>query len=170
MDAIEAIARQYGLTVVEDAAPAFFSKYKGRMAGALSDLSCFSFHETKNVVSGEGGALLIRDEHLVDRADVIREKGTNRVKFRNGLVDKYTWVDVGSSYLPGEIVSAYLWAQLEQVEKITSTRQNIWARYHQSFAALETEERLRRPSSLSTAFITDTSITFSCGVARLGTS
>ena len=145
MDSIEEIANHYGLMVVEDAALAFLSKYRGRLAGSLSGLSCFSFHETKNVVSGEGGALVMNDERFVDRADIIREKGTNRVKFRNGLVDKYTWVDIGSSYLPGEIVAAYLWAQLEEVDEFTSRRRHIWERYHEAFAPLEDEGRLRRP-------------------------
>ena len=145
MDQIQAIASQHGLAIVEDAAPAFSSTYRGKPAGLLSSLACFSFHETKNLVSGEGGAIVINDAHFLERADIIREKGTNRVQFRSGLVDKYTWVDIGSSYLPAEIVAAYLWAQLEAVEEITARRRCIWARYHTALEPFERMGRLRRP-------------------------
>ncbi|MBA4010693.1 MAG: dTDP-4-amino-4,6-dideoxygalactose transaminase [Phenylobacterium sp.] len=145
MDPIQAIADRHGLMVIEDAAQALSSLYKGRPAGGLSAISCFSFHETKNVVSGEGGAIAVNDEALVERADIIREKGTNRVEFRRGGVDKYTWLDVGSSYLPSEINAAYLWAQLENADRLTETRLAIWDRYHHAFEAAEREGRLRRP-------------------------
>ena len=145
MDAIQAIATKYGLLVVEDAAQALLSSYKGHPAGSLSSLACFSFHETKNVVSGEGGAIVVNDESLEERSDIIREKGTNRVSFKKRLVDKYTWVDIGSSYLPGEVIAACLLAQLEQAASITSRRLQMWQRYHEAFASFESAERLRRP-------------------------
>jgi dTDP-4-amino-4,6-dideoxygalactose transaminase len=146
MDEIRSIADRDGLIVIEDAAQALLSTYRGRPAGSLGAMACFSFHETKNVVSGEGGAIVINDARLVERADVIREKGTNRVAFRNGTIDKYTWIDVGSSYLPAEIVAAMLWAQLESAESITSARLDLWARYHQVLARFEHDGRLRRPT------------------------
>ena len=146
MDAIQEIADRHGLLVIEDAAQAILSTFCGRPAGALSALSCFSFHETKNVVSGEGGALVVNDNRFGDRTDVIREKGTNRVAFRNRTVDRYTWVDIGSSYLPAEIVAAALYAQLEAAEDLNARRMDIWNRYHAAFAGLEASERLRRPT------------------------
>lgn len=145
MDPIQAIAERYGLMVIEDAAQALSSTYRGRPAGGLSDIACFSFHETKNVVSGEGGAIAVNDAELVERADIIREKGTNRVAFRRGAVDKYTWLDLGSSYLPSEINAAYLWAQLENAQALTATRLRIWERYHLAFASAEAAGRVRRP-------------------------
>ena len=145
MHKIQAIADKHGLLVIEDAAQALCSAYNGRPAGALSAMACFSFHETKNVVAGEGGAIIINDPRLVERADIIREKGTNRVAFRQRKVDKYTWVDIGSSYLPSEIVAAALWAQLEAAWEITSTRLQLWERYHQAFLILEQTERAGRP-------------------------
>jgi dTDP-4-amino-4,6-dideoxygalactose transaminase len=145
MQKIIAIADRHGLLVIEDAAQALCSAYNGRPAGALSAMACFSFHETKNVVSGEGGAIIVNDPQLVERADIIREKGTNRVAFRQRKVDKYTWVDIGSSYLPSEIVAAALWAQLEVACEITSTRLQLWERYHKAFLILEQTERARRP-------------------------
>jgi dTDP-4-amino-4,6-dideoxygalactose transaminase len=145
MDKIQAIADRHGLMVIEDAAQALRSTYNARPAGSLSTISCFSFHETKNVVSGEGGAVIVNDERFVERADIIREKGTNRTAFRQKKVDKYTWVDIGSSYLPSEIVAACLWAQLEATEEITSARLRIWDRYHRAFLRLEQTERVRRP-------------------------
>jgi dTDP-4-amino-4,6-dideoxygalactose transaminase len=145
MDAIQAIADRHGLLVVEDAAQALLSTYKGRPAGSLSAFSCFSFHETKNIVSGEGGAIVINDAQFDDRADILREKGTNRVQFRNRVVDKYTWLDIGSSYLPNEMTAAFLLAQLEQADNLTATRLHIWEAYHDAFADLEARGRLRRP-------------------------
>ncbi len=145
MDAILAIAARHGLKVVEDAAQGIFSSYRGRPLGAIGDYGCLSFHETKNVISGEGGALLIRDAENVERAEIIREKGTNRSRFLRGQVDKYTWVDVGSSYLPSELLAAFLAAQLEHGEEITRRRLAIWERYHVWAAPHEREGLLRRP-------------------------
>lgn len=146
MDGILAIARTHKLLVIEDAAQGMLASYRGRALGSIGDLGCLSFHETKNVISGEGGALLINNPALVERAEIIREKGTNRSQFFRGQVDKYTWVDVGSSYLPGEIIAAFLWAQLEDARKITDRRLEIWNRYHAAFAALDGIGRLRRPT------------------------
>ena len=121
------------------------STFKSRPLGAIGDLSAISFHETKNIISGEGGALLVNNEKFVERAEIIREKGTNRSLFFRGQVDKYTWVDVGSSYLPGEIIAAFLWAQMEEADVITKLRLAMWDTYHQWFAAAESEGKLRRP-------------------------
>jgi dTDP-4-amino-4,6-dideoxygalactose transaminase len=145
MDTIMAIAARHGLRVVEDAAQAVLSQYKGRPLGSIGDLAALSFHETKNVISGEGGALLINDPALVERAEVIREKGTNRSRFFRGQVDKYTWVDLGSSYLPSELIAAFLAAQLEEADHITRRRLAIWDRYHAWAAPLEEAGLLRRP-------------------------
>ncbi len=145
MSAIVEIARRRGLLVIEDAAQGLMTTHEGRSLGAIGELGAVSFHETKNVIAGEGGALLVNDARLVPRAEVIREKGTNRSSFFRGEVDKYTWVDIGSSYLPGEIVAAFLWAQLEEAESITARRVDLWNQYH---AALEPCERagwIRRP-------------------------
>jgi dTDP-4-amino-4,6-dideoxygalactose transaminase len=146
MDTIMAIAARHRLRVVEDAAQAVLSQYKGRPLGSIGDLAALSFHETKNVISGEGGALLINDPALVERAEVIREKGTNRSRFFRGQVDKYTWVDLGSSYLPSELIAAFLAAQLEEADQITSRRLAIWDRYHAWAAPLEAAGLLRRPA------------------------
>ncbi len=145
MDTIMAIAARHNLLVIEDAAQGVMSRYKGRMLGTLGHLGCYSFHETKNVISGEGGALLINLPELVQRAEILREKGTNRSQFFRGQVDKYTWVDMGSSYLPGELIAAFLWAQVQEAEAITAQRLALWQRYHDAFAALEQAGRLRRP-------------------------
>ena len=145
MDEILAIAQRHGLAVVEDAAQGIMSTYKGRELGAIGALGALSFHETKNIISGEGGALLVNDPALVERAEIIREKGTNRSKFCRGQVDKYTWVEVGSSYLPSEILAAFLAAQLEQADSITSRRLALWDRYHAWASAHEAGGRLRRP-------------------------
>ena len=145
MDTIMALARRHGLAVVEDAAQGVAAFYKDRALGAIGDLGSFSFHETKNVISGEGGALLVNDPALVQRAEIIREKGTDRARFYRGEVDKYTWQDVGSSYLPGEITAAFLWAQLEAAEHITRERLTLWQRYHAGLEALEQRGLLRRP-------------------------
>src|SRR5262249_10939482 len=123
------IARRHDLFVVEDAAQALGSKYKGRRAGCLGHLATFSFHETKNIISGEGGALAINDPALIERAEVIREKGTDRKKFHRGQVEKYSWVDIGSSFLPGELVAAFLFAQLEHVEAVQKERMESWQVY-----------------------------------------
>lgn len=145
MDSIMAIARRHGLKVVEDAAQGVMSSYKGHALGSIGDLGAYSFHETKNVISGEGGALLVNDPELTLRAEVIREKGTDRSRFFRGEVDKYTWQEVGSSFLPGELIAAFLWAQLEEAEKITNDRLASWARYHKLLEPLEEKGILRRP-------------------------
>lgn len=147
MDSIMEIARRHNLLVIEDAAQAIMASYKGRALGSIGHLGCYSFHETKNIISGEGGALLINDPILVERAEIVREKGTNRNRFFRGQVDKYTWVDIGSSYLPGEITAAFLWAQMQDAELITSKRLSIWQRYHASFEKLEQAGYIARPST-----------------------
>lgn len=146
MDSIVEIAKKYDLLVIEDAAQGVMSTYKGRPLGSIGHLGCFSFHETKNIISGEGGALLINDPALVERAEIIREKGTNRSQFFRGQVDKYTWMDIGSSYLPSELVAAFLWAQMEEADAITQRRIGIWNRYHSGFEDLEARGKVRRPS------------------------
>jgi len=145
MDTIMAIAERHHLLVIEDAAQGVQANYRGRPLGSIGHLGCYSFHETKNIISGEGGALLINDPALAERAEMIREKGTNRSKFFRGQVDKYTWVDLGSSYLPGEIIAAFLWAQMEEADSITARRLAIWERYHAAFESLEQSGRVRRP-------------------------
>jgi dTDP-4-amino-4,6-dideoxygalactose transaminase len=145
MDVIMDIARRHKLLVIEDAAHGIMSSYKGQPLGAIGHLGAHSFHETKNIMAGEGGALLINDERFAERAEIIREKGTNRSQFFRGQVDKYTWVDIGSSYLPGEIIAAFLWAQMEEAETITNMRLNIWQHYHNTLASLEAGGMLRRP-------------------------
>jgi dTDP-4-amino-4,6-dideoxygalactose transaminase len=129
MDAILAVAARHGIRVVEDNAHGLFGRYRGRNLGQLGSLATLSFHETKNINSGEGGALLINDPAFVERAEILREKGTNRSRFFRGQVDKYTWVDVGSSFLPSELVAAFLYAQLEAAERIQAARRAIWHRY-----------------------------------------
>lgn len=145
MDAIMEIAGRQGLKVVEDAAQGVMSSYKGKALGAIGNLGAFSFHETKNVISGEGGALLVNDPALALRAEIIREKGTDRSRFFRGQVDKYTWQEVGSSFLPGELTAAFLWAQLEEAENITARRMASWEHYHAALSPLETKGVLRRP-------------------------
>lgn len=145
MDAILEIAQRHGLPVVEDAAQGVMSSYKGRALGSIGDIGAYSFHETKNVISGEGGALLVNDAALALRAEIIREKGTDRSRFFRGEVDKYTWQDVGSSFLPGELIAAFLWAQLEEADRITAARLASWQYYHQLLAPLEAKGLLRRP-------------------------
>ncbi len=145
MDRIMAIARQHDLAVVEDAAQGILSTYKGRPLGSIGELGTLSFHETKNVISGEGGALLINDTRYAERAEILREKGTNRSKFFRGQVDKYTWVDVGSSYLPGEITAAFLAAQLEEAQSITRRRLALWEQYHSWAEGHEQTGTIRRP-------------------------
>ncbi len=145
MDVIMEIAKRHNLLVIEDAAQGVFAHYKGRPLGTIGHLGCYSFHETKNVISGEGGALLINDSRFAERAEIIREKGTNRSQFFRGQVDKYTWVDVGSSYLPGEIIAAFLWAQLEDAHNITEARMTAWSAYHNLLKPLEDKGKLTRP-------------------------
>lgn len=129
MDTIMNIAKRHGLYVIEDAAQACLSTYKGRQLGTIGDLGCFSFHETKNIISGEGGALMVNNASMVERAEIIREKGTNRSRYLRGEVDKYTWTDMGSSFLPGEVIAAFLWAQMEDASRITEQRLHIWRNY-----------------------------------------
>lgn len=145
MDAIMAIAQRHNLLVIEDAAQGIMSSYKGRALGSIGHLAALSFHETKNIISGEGGALLVNDERFAERAEIIREKGTNRSQFFRGQVDKYTWVDIGSSSLPGEIIAAFLWAQMEEADSITQKRLAIWQNYHEAMAPLEQAGVLRSP-------------------------
>jgi len=145
MQELLSIAAKRDLLVIEDAAQGLMASRGGQALGSFGQLGAISFHETKNVISGEGGALLINDPQLVERAEILREKGTNRSQFFRGEVDKYTWVDVGSSYLPGELIAAFLLAQLEEAEAITKRRLAVWQDYHQRFAALEGRGLVRRP-------------------------
>jgi dTDP-4-amino-4,6-dideoxygalactose transaminase len=143
MDEIMKIAEEYNLLVVEDAAQALLSIYKDRFLGAIGHFGCLSFHETKNVISGEGGALLINDEKFIEQAEIFWEKGTNRKQFFRGEVDKYTWVDIGSSFLPSDLVSAFLYAQLEQADKIITIRNRIFEQYLQLLRPLEDKGAIR---------------------------
>jgi dTDP-4-amino-4,6-dideoxygalactose transaminase len=145
MDSILRIAERHGLTVIEDAAQAVMSFYKGRALGSLGQLGTFSFHETKNVISGEGGALLVNDVAWVQHAEIIREKGTDRSRFLKGAVDKYTWQSVGSSFLPGEVTAAFLYAQFEHAREITEKRMRLWQLYYVALGAFEVSGVLRRP-------------------------
>lgn len=145
MNALMDIAHRHGLLMIEDAAQGVMAQYQSQPLGSIGHLGCFSFHETKNVISGEGGALLINDAHFIKRAEIIREKGTNRSQFFRGQVDKYTWVDIGSSYLPGEIIAAFLYAQLQSTDQVTSARLKIWNQYHHLLSPLEQKGNLRRP-------------------------
>jgi len=145
MDEIMDIARRHSLFVIEDSAQGIMSTYKGRPLGSIGHLGCFSFHETKNIISGEGGALLINDEKFVDRAEIIREKGTNRSQFFRGEVNKYKWKDIGSSFLPGEITAAFLFAQFEQSKSITDQRLLIWNRYNKALKGIEKNGRVQLP-------------------------
>ena len=146
MDKIMDVARKYRLLVIEDAAQAVLSSYKGQALGAIGDFGCFSFHETKNYSMGEGGALLVRDRAYIRRAEIIREKGTNRSDFLRGKMDKYTWVDLGSSYLPSDVNAAFLWAQLEIADKINDRRLSLWERYDQGLSSLARRGRLTLPT------------------------
>jgi dTDP-4-amino-4,6-dideoxygalactose transaminase len=145
MDDIMAIAAQHNLVVIEDAAQGVMARYKGRPLGSIGHMGALSFHETKNIISGEGGAFLSNDQALIDRAEILREKGTNRSQFFRGQVDKYTWVDVGSSYLPSELIGAFLWAQMEQAQEITRRRLHLWSVYREGLADLEEKGMLRLP-------------------------
>ena len=145
MDAFAAVAASRQLPIVEDAAQALGSHYRQRPAGSFGALAEVSFHETKNVISGEGGALLVNDSRFVQRAEIVREKGTDRSRFLRGEVDKYTWVDVGSSFLPSELTAAFLYAQMHRADEITCRRRQVWSWYYERFAALEQRELVRRP-------------------------
>lgn len=146
MDTIMSIAQRYNLKVVEDAAQGVMSFYKGKALGTIGDFGCFSFHETKNYSMGEGGALIINKEEYNDRAEIIREKGTNRSRFFRGQVDKYTWVDYGSSYLPSDMNAAYLWGQLEAADIINDDRLATWHAYHEAFKPLEEQGKTTLPT------------------------
>ena len=145
MDTIMDIARKHGLKVVEDAAQGIMSTYKGRPLGTIGDFGCFSFHETKNYSMGEGGALIINDPIYNERAEIMREKGTNRSRFLRGQVDKYTWVDFGDSYLPSDMNAAYLWAQLEEADAINDNRLATWNAYYEAFLPLQEAGKLQLP-------------------------
>lgn len=145
MDRIMAISERHGIPVVEDAAQAIDSYYKGKPLGSIGALGTFSFHETKNIIAGEGGLLAINDERFVNRAEIIREKGTNRSSFFRGEVDKYGWVDIGSSFLPSDIVAAYLYAQLEQLDIIQARRKEIWQRYYRNLQPLVQSSKIKIP-------------------------
>jgi dTDP-4-amino-4,6-dideoxygalactose transaminase len=145
MDAITAIAATRGLLVIEDAAQALGSRYRGHAVGALGHLAVTSFHETKNIISGEGGALLVNDERFAARAEIVREKGTDRTRYMRGEIDKYSWVDLGSSFLPGELMAAFLAAQVEVAAAITSQRLDVWTAYYERFGDLAARELIRRP-------------------------
>ena len=145
MDTIMDIAKRHNLKVVEDAAQAVMSSYKGQALGAIGDYGCYSFHETKNYSMGEGGALLIKDPAMIEKAEILREKGTNRSVFLRGQIDKYTWVDHGSSYLPSDMNAAYLWAQLLEADKINNDRLAAWQTYYDAFEQLEQEGFVERP-------------------------
>ena len=146
MDTIMDVARRHGLKVVEDAAQGVMSTYKGRALGTIGDFGCYSFHETKNYSMGEGGALVINDPAYIERAEIMREKGTNRSKFLRGQVDKYTWVDFGDSYLPSDLNAAYLWAQLEQADHINEDRLHTWNAYYEALKPLEAAGKLELPT------------------------
>lgn len=145
MDKICELAEKYHLYVIEDAAQGVMSSYHGKPLGTIGDYGCYSFHETKNYSMGEGGALLIKDKENVERAEIIREKGTNRSKFFRGQIDKYTWVEAGSSYLPSDINAAYLWAQLEEADKIYEDRMRSWNLYHELFRDMSEEGIIETP-------------------------
>lgn len=145
MDPVLDLCRTHNLFLIEDAAQAIESFYKGRPLGSIGHLAAFSFHETKNVISGEGGLLAVNDERFLQRAEIIREKGTNRSAFFRGEVDKYGWVDVGSSFLPSEIIAAFLWGQLEHLERIQEKRKALWNVYHSTLEPLESAGHIERP-------------------------
>ncbi|MBX3165253.1 MAG: dTDP-4-amino-4,6-dideoxygalactose transaminase [Bacteroidetes bacterium] len=145
MDEIMRIANKHNLFVVEDAAQAIDSFYKGKPLGSIGHLAAFSFHETKNIISGEGGMLIINDERFIERAEIIREKGTNRSAFFRGEIDKYGWVDIGSSFLPSEIIAAFLYAQIENLDDIQAKRKYIWNTYYNALKPLEEKEKIKLP-------------------------
>ncbi|MGQ0443215.1 MAG: dTDP-4-amino-4,6-dideoxygalactose transaminase [Methylophilaceae bacterium] len=145
MDTIMQIANKHDLLVIEDAAQGIMATYQGKPLGAIGHMGTYSFHETKNIISGEGGVILVNNEEFVQRAEIIREKGTNRSQFYRGQIDKYTWQDMGSSYLPGEDIAAFLLAQLEYAKEITQKRLALWDKYHQALESLERKGDLRRP-------------------------
>ncbi len=146
LDALSDIAKSYGLILIEDAAQGISASYRDRPLGTFGDLGCISFHETKNLICGEGGALLVNRSDWVERAEIIQEKGTDRTRFLRGQIDRYTWTDLGSSFLMSEISSAFLWAQIQHAEEILARRMAIWRSYHERLAALELAGSLTRPT------------------------
>lgn len=146
MNKILEISKRNNLMLIEDAAQAVMSKYNGRTLGSIGDIGTYSFHETKNIISGEGGAIIVNNKNLAERAEFIREKGTDRSRFLQGKIDKYTWVDIGSSYLPSDIIAAFLWAQMEEAENITKKRLNVWNYYHKNLEPLEEKGLITRPT------------------------
>ena len=159
MQRVMALAARHGLLVIEDAAHALPASLRGRPLGSIGHMAAFSFHETKNIQCGEGGALVVNDPALVARAEVVQEKGTNRSSFFRGEADRYAWLDLGSSYLMSEVSAAFLWAQIEQADATTAERRRIWSRYHDAFADLEQAGALRRPGVPATASTAATSTT-----------
>lgn len=145
MDTLSSICKKHGLYLLEDAAQGFGAEYKGKPLGTIGDLGTYSFHETKNIISGEGGCLIINNDKFQERSEIIREKGTNRSKFFRGEVDKYTWVDKGSSFLASDMIAAFLYAQLENAKEITEKRLDIWGKYHDFFESFEKRQLIRRP-------------------------
>ena len=145
MDTLSSICKKHGLYLLEDAAQGFGAEYKGKPLGTIGDLGTYSFHETKNIISGEGGCLIINNDKFQERSEIIREKGTNRSKFFRGEVDKYTWVDKGSSFLASDMIAAFLYAQLENAKEITEKRLDIWGKYHDFFEPFEKRQLIRRP-------------------------
>lgn len=145
MDSIMEIAKRYNLLVVEDAAQGVMSSYKGKALGTIGDFGCYSFHETKNYSMGEGGAIVINNEIYNERAEILREKGTNRSKFYRGQIDKYTWIDFGDSYLPSELNAAYLWAQLLKADEINNNRLDSWNKYYKAFEPLAKQNIISLP-------------------------
>jgi dTDP-4-amino-4,6-dideoxygalactose transaminase len=145
MDELLRIAGAFGSTLIEDAAHCLLAGYRDRALGSIGDLGTLSFHHTKNLTSGEGGALLVNDPDLYERAEIVWEKGTDRKRFERGEIDRYTWVDIGSSFAASELTAAFLWGQLEVAERVTEQRRAIWDRYHEAFAGLEVEGLARRP-------------------------
>jgi dTDP-4-amino-4,6-dideoxygalactose transaminase len=145
MDKIMALASMYNLFIIEDAAQAIDSYYNEKPLGSIGHMAAFSFHETKNIISGEGGMLVINDERFINRAEIIREKGTNRSSFFRGEVDKYGWVDIGSSFLPSDIIAAFLFAQIENLENIQSKRKEIWSSYYEGLKELENKKFIKLP-------------------------
>jgi dTDP-4-amino-4,6-dideoxygalactose transaminase len=145
MDRIGDVARRHGLAVVEDNAHGLFGRHKGKSLGSFGDLAALSFHETKNLICGEGGAIIVNNQTLIERAEILREKGTNRSRFLRGQVDKYTWVDVGSSYLMSDILAAFLLAQLEKADEITAKRRRVWEYYRQHLSDWAKQRGVRLP-------------------------
>ena len=151
MDDINTIAKRHGIHIVEDAAQAIGARHDGAALGGIGRFGALSFHTTKNVIAGEAGALIVRDPADVERAEIVREKGTDRTRFKRGLVDKYTWQDIGSSFLPSEVTAAFLWAQLPHTYMITKTRLELWRGYQNAFADLESGGQVMRPGVPDTA-------------------